>query len=255
LVPAAVAAEWAGGAVWVIAVGSVAALALWEWARLTGEGRVAAPGYAVIAAAGSLPLFAWVAHSAGLGFVGLCGVAAAIGGALRRSSAAAGLLCGVGTLYIGFAAIALVWLRDLPAIGLGGLLWLLAAVWAADVGAYLVGRAIGGPRLAPRLSPNKTWAGLMGSVVGAILVGIAFGQFWPGAPAPAMLAMAGLVLGIAGQGGDLLESAAKRHYGVKDSSGLIPGHGGVLDRVDALMAVVLLFALIHLAGGAGLTWS
>jgi phosphatidate cytidylyltransferase len=109
--------------------------------------------------------------------------------------------------------------------------------------------------LAPRLSPNKTWAGLVGSVVGAVLVGIAFGQFWPGAPAPAMLAMAGLVLGIAGQGGDLLESAAKRHYGVKDSSGLIPGHGGVLDRVDALMAVVLLFALIHLAGGAGLTWS
>jgi phosphatidate cytidylyltransferase len=131
----------------------------------------------------------------------------------------------------------------------------LALVWATDTAAYIAGRGIGGPRLAPRISPNKTWAGLAGGVVGAALVGLVAsllrdapadvglpGEMWR------LVALSG-VLALVEQAGDLVESAVKRHFGVKDSGNLIPGHGGVLDRVDGLIAVSLAVAgLSALAG-------
>jgi len=127
-------------------------------------------------------------------------------------------------------------LRGLPRIGPRLLLFALAITWAADTTAYFVGRAIGKHPLAPHISPQKTWEGSIGSMLGSLLVAYAF-SFWIRIPLPHLLIMAA-VGNIAGQFGDLLESAYKRSAGVKDSGGLLPGHGGILDRIDALILCI-----------------
>src|SRR5262249_7674776 len=132
---------------------------------------------------------------------------------------------GLGTLYIGLPSIAIVWLRAEPAAGLLTVIWVLVLVVAIDTGAFFVGRTIGGPKLAPRISPKKTWAGLLGGVAAAFLVGIVFARAL-GAASPLPLMLASAALAIVEQAGDLLESGFKRYFGVKDSSHLIPGHGG-----------------------------
>ncbi len=150
---------------------------------------------------------------------------------------------GAGVLYIGLPTVAFVGMRNDPEVGRQTVYWLLGVVWASDIGAYLTGRTIGGPKLAPRISPGKTWAGFLGGVACAGLVGgiaaaiLGLKEFWP-------LALFSCVLGGVAQGGDLLESWIKRRFGVKDSGSLIPGHGGLLDRVDALIAVIVVTAMI-----------
>jgi len=148
--------------------------------------------------------------------------------------------------------VLLLWLGRAEGAGRVTVLWIFAVVWATDIGAYLVGRQIGGPRLAPRWSPRKTWAGLAGGTAGAALAGWATaGALGISPMLPLVLVSAGLA--IVGQFGDLAESVAKRRFGVKDSSGLIPGHGGLLDRLDGLLAVVPAVAVLSLIGGA-LPW-
>jgi phosphatidate cytidylyltransferase len=127
-------------------------------------------------------------------------------------------------------------LHALPTYGPRLLLFALAITWAADTTAYFTGRAIGKHPLAPHISPNKTWEGSIGSMLGSLLIAYAF-SFWIKIPLPHLLAMAALG-NIAGQMGDLLESAYKRSAGVKDSGGLLPGHGGILDRIDALILCI-----------------
>ena len=144
-----------------------------------------------------------------------------------------------GAAYIALPSLALVWLRAQPA-GLAIVLMVMLTVWASDTGAYVAGRAIGGPKLAPRISPSKTWSGAAGGLLAACLVGALFGLagavLRPLPSTPAGAALIACLLGLAAQAGDLAESAAKRRFGVKDSGRLIPGHGGLLDRVDGLMA-------------------
>jgi phosphatidate cytidylyltransferase len=159
-----------------------------------------------------------------------------------------------GIVYVVAAAAALVVLRGDPQWGRATLVWIIALVVAADTGGYLVGRTVGGPKLAPRISPNKTWSGLGGAVLGAALAGLCTAfilnhtNVW-------MLTLISAVLGLLEQGGDLVESAFKRHFGVKDTSQIIPGHGGVLDRVDGLLAVAVAVLVINLwAGGSVLAW-
>ena len=138
------------------------------------------------------------------------------------------------------------------AAGRANLLFLLLLVWASDIGAYLVGRPIGGPRLAPRISPGKTWSGAVGGLLAAVLVGVVAAL--PTAPTPPLVARAACspaLLGVVAQAGDLAESCVKRHFGVKDSGRLIPGHGGLLDRLDALLAVALAASLLALMQGRG----
>jgi phosphatidate cytidylyltransferase len=154
-----------------------------------------------------------------------------------------------GIAYILLAAVGLLWLRADPAAGRANLLFLLALVWASDIGAYTAGRAVGGPLLAPRISPGKTLAGAAGGLLAAMLVGVAAALATTALPWRAGL-IAGL-LGIVAQAGDLVESFAKRHFGVKDSGRLIPGHGGLFDRVDALLAVALAASLLALMQGRG----
>ena len=160
---------------------------------------------------------------------------------------AASLLAGL--LYILLAAAALHWLRADPGVGRTNLLFLLLLVWASDIGAYAAGRAIGGPRLAPPISPGKTVSGALGGLAAAVLVGVAAATISSTALIRAG-ALAGL-LGMVAQAGDLAESYAKRRFGVKDSGRLIPGHGGLLDRVDALLAVALAAAILALIDGRG----
>ena len=155
------------------------------------------------------------------------------------------LLLGWGYMLAGAASLH--WLRSDGTVGLMDVLFLLAVVWSSDIGAYIAGRVLGGPKLAPRISPGKTWSGALGGLAAAMLVGLLVSrQFAPGPVAHALL-VAG-VLSVASQLGDLLESACKRHFGVKDSSRLIPGHGGVFDRLDGVLgaapvAVALAWAL------------
>ncbi len=160
-----------------------------------------------------------------------------------------------GVFYIGLPALALLWVRGDGDEGRNTIYWLFALVWAADTGAYVAGKLIGGPKLAPSISPNKTWAGLAGCVTSAALVGVAVAYLSKSGDY-VILAVLSAAIGLVSQGGDLVESAIKRHFGVKDSSHLIPGHGGVLDRVDALLAAILVAALIKFAyGGSILRWS
>jgi phosphatidate cytidylyltransferase len=151
------------------------------------------------------------------------------------------------------AVIALLWLRHQPALGRQTVVWIVVCVWATDVGAYVVGRSAGGARLAPRISPGKTWSGLVGGMAWAAVASAAVGWAF-GAGETMGLALIGAVLAIVDQLGDLLESAAKRRAGVKDSGTLIPGHGGLLDRVDGLAAVLVVVALIRLLVGGTWPW-
>lgn len=153
----------------------------------------------------------------------------------------------VGAIYIAVPCGILIWLRQDQQAGMITILWLFSLVWCADIGAYIAGRAIGGPKLAPRISPNKTWAGFIGGVSIASVVSGIFGHLWEGDIIT--LFLWGAVIAIASQAGDLLESAAKRHFNVKDSSSLIPGHGGVLDRVDALITASVAAALLKFTFG------
>ena len=151
-----------------------------------------------------------------------------------------------GAVYVLAPLVALVWLRADPVYGRAVLFWLLAVVWATDIGAYFTGRAIGGPKIAPRFSPKKTWAGLGGGVAAAAAVGAATTAFL-GEGAAWKLALLSGSLAVVAQIGDFTESALKRRAGVKDSGTLIPGHGGMLDRIDGLVFAAVAAALIAVA--------
>jgi phosphatidate cytidylyltransferase len=173
-------------------------------------------------------------------------------GALGASGAAWWLgappvLTGFGVIYLGIPVLALIWLRSLEG-GVGLMIWLLVVVWATDIMAYVVGRTVGGPRLAPTISPGKTWSGLWGGVLGAALAG-GLAAALGGAGRPAQAAGLGALLAVIGQIGDLVESTFKRRAGVKDSGHVIPGHGGVLDRLDSLLFAAPALALVLLLVG------
>jgi len=160
----------------------------------------------------------------------------------------------LGALWIAVPCVLLLWLARIDGAGRSTVLWIFAIVWATDIGAYAIGRRLGGPLLWPRWSPRKTWAGLIGGAGCAALAGWGTARVL-GVPAVLPLVLASAGLAIVEQFGDLAESVAKRRFGVKDSSGLIPGHGGLLDRLDGLLAVIPAVALLTLTGGGSvLTW-
>lgn len=154
----------------------------------------------------------------------------------------------IGLLYVAIPCASLIWLRA-QANGAQLILFVMFCVWATDIGAYFAGRRIGGPKLAPAISPNKTWAGLAGGVVAAAIAGGVSSAFSPYPPSLIAAMDMGAVLALVAQLGDLYESWLKRRVGVKDSGTLIPGHGGLLDRVDGMILTVPLFAcLVWLSG-------
>ena len=160
----------------------------------------------------------------------------------------------LAVIYGVAAVLALLWLRHQPNFGRETVIWIMICVWATDIGAYFVGSLAGGAKLAPGISPNKTWSGLIGgmciSAVASAACGWAFdlGDTFS-------LAVVGVGVAAVAQAGDLVESAAKRHAGVKDSGHLIPGHGGLLDRIDGLIAALVGVAVVRLAFGGGWPWA
>lgn len=164
-------------------------------------------------------------------------------------------LAALGIPYVLLAFGSLWWLRGQgdDALGRGLAFYIVFTVWAVDIGAYFAGRLIGGPKLAPKLSPNKTWAGLVGGMVAASIIGHAWAWF-AGASQHEITLLLGLAIGVIAQAGDIMESALKRKFGVKDSGNLIPGHGGILDRIDGLMAATPCFVLFHVTIGTNLNW-
>jgi phosphatidate cytidylyltransferase len=253
LAPLPVAAIWFGWPWLPLLIGAAAAVMAWEWGRLCRRGHFGQTGIVLVAV-----VLAAVATAA-LASTGLALGTALVGAGLVLWAAhttrdVEPQWTAFGALWVALPCVSLLWLaRDGPA-GRATLLWLLAVVWATDIGAYTVGRTLGGPRLAPHWSPRKTWTGLAGGAVGAGLTGWVTAAWLGTTPAlPLVLVSAGLA--IVEQFGDLAESAAKRRFGVKDSSGLIPGHGGLLDRLDGLLAVVPVVALLTLMGGRSvLAW-
>ncbi len=250
LVPLALVAVVLGSPYWNLLVAVMGGLMAWEWARMCGQGRVPPAGWvglaAVLAAIGAATIWGM------LPALGLL-VGGALTAAVLAGAGSGGMRAwfGFGVLYLGLPCLALLWIRAMPETGLSTLLWLLALVWATDTGAYVAGRSIGGAKLAPRVSPNKTWAGLAGGMIVAAFVGLAAAILIPGASAWPLVPVS-VGLAVVEQGGDLLESAVKRRFGVKDSSNLIPGHGGVLDRVDGLLAVAVAVAALSLVSGKSL---
>ena len=242
LLPPVIAAVWLGGVWFLLLVAIAAAVAGWEFGGLL---RLAKSRRLLMAAfTGLMALALWVVgpdrgYPQLITFLLVPPLVLGLLARLWRLVRVAWGCAGFAWIWLGLGSAA--WLRAQDD-GLAWVFWLLVVVWATDIAAYFVGRAVGGPRLAPRISPGKTWSGLLGAVIGAALVGwlaafVAFGT----AGATHALAAAGLAIGA--QLGDLFESALKRHFAVKDSSQLIPGHGGLLDRIDGLLLAAPLLAM------------
>lgn len=250
MAPIALGAILLGQPYFELLIGVGSAVLAWEWDRLCGSDRFGLVGGSLLASVVASVI------AAALGSMPAAFALILLGAALvHRTSVVRGvanpLWHAAGVLYVGVPAICMVWLRS--DMGLYVALWLFLAVWATDIGAYAAGRLIGGPHLAPSLSPNKTWAGLLGGMMAAALVGLALGLRDEGLGLVVVLSVA---LALIAQLGDLAESGFKRRFDVKDASGLIPGHGGLLDRVDGLLAAAPALALVELVTrGSVLPWS
>ncbi|MGZ5907644.1 MAG: phosphatidate cytidylyltransferase [Reyranella sp.] len=229
-----------------ILIAATAAMMAWEFTRMDGKAGLkrrtfvsTASGGAVVAMALGSPLTALI----------IVGGAIAVVILVDQCVGRPGVhVVHLAVAYVVLPAIALLYVSDVG--GYISVFWVLAVVWATDIGAYAFGRLIGGPKLAPRISPNKTWSGALGGLLCAVLA--SGGLFWafvapPDAP---VLAIAGF-MSIMSQAGDLFESALKRRYQVKDSGALIPGHGGVMDRFDGLWAATPVAALFCVILGGG----
>ncbi|PWB57751.1 MAG: phosphatidate cytidylyltransferase [Bradyrhizobiaceae bacterium] len=246
LVPLAVGSAYLGGWPFAIFWGVAAAGVLWEWLALacgrTEPKVLGAGGVALVAA---LVLV-------GTGRADLAGLAALAGAAAAAWLGPwdARLWTAGGVVYAGALLIAVVVLRADAALGFVAIVFLFAVVWATDILAYFVGRALGGPKLWPAVSPKKTWSGALGGSLAAVLAGLAV--LWPDNVAAAgKIAAIAFVLSAVSQAGDLFESHLKRQFNAKDSSALIPGHGGVMDRIDGFVTAVTAAVVIGLLRSGG----
>lgn len=239
LAPSAIALAYLGGWPWAVLAILVAVGLLVEWFSIVGFSR----DWPSIGAGAAALLICGLALAAGRPWLALAAAAlglaalAALGGAKRRWSM-------TGFVYAALALAASILVRADEAYGFTALMLVLLIVWVTDIGGYFAGRSIGGPKLWVRVSPKKTWAGALGGFILSLVVGLGFALLGFGKAVPLLIVAA--VLSIVSQLGDLFESAVKRQFGVKDSSHIIPGHGGLLDRLDGYVAAVVVAVLIGL---------
>jgi len=242
LAPLAIAVAYAGGWLWSALV-TLAAVGLYlEWLTVVGaayEIRVTVSGSVALAIAGWYLAAGQITVSLAALALGLAVVV--LLSPQRRHWTAAGFL------YAAAAQMASVLVRLDQAHGFVALAFVLLVVWVSDIGGYVAGRGIGGPKLWPRVSPKKTWAGAVGGFAGSLVIAAGFAAFGFGKPLPLLVLAA--ILSVASQLGDLFESAVKRRFGVKDSSHIIPGHGGLMDRLDGYVAAILLAAIFGILRG------
>ena len=241
LIPAVLADVWAGGIWFHLFVALIGILMAQEWVNIVHKDN---PLQFALHAAGAmcgalLPLDIGLAG----GLLAIAVLTVVSAAAAWREAPGGPAWRYLGVPYVSLPPIALVVLRDDPGYGVAAIVLVMLMVWAADTLAYFAGRIIGGPKLAPRISPKKTWAGMSGAMVGSAVAALGVGMTL-GVPGLWLLLIVAALLAVVEQGGDLFKSAMKRHYGVKDSGRLIPGHGGVIDRVDGLVAVATVAALI-----------
>ena len=244
LVPFAIATAYVGGWPFQLFWGAAALVVLWEWTSLvTGADRRS------VLLAGAVSVVLAVTLVAG-GYRLAAVIVLAMGmlatAALARAEGRIWVAAGIP--YAGSLGVAPIVLRSDGEAGFLAMIFLFAIVWATDIVAYFVGRAIGGPKLMPQVSPKKTWSGAFAGTVAAVLAALAM------AKATALtgwfaIAMLAIILSVVAQGGDLFESFLKRRFGAKDSSHLIPGHGGLMDRLDGFVTASVVAALIGLARG------
>jgi phosphatidate cytidylyltransferase len=250
-----------GGWFFLLLVVVGAAVLCLEWGKMSAPATPIRIGVGVMMGVVAAVIAAWLDH-APLGLLLLvfgAGLAAVYARVLKGSA----LDAAYGVLYIGWPCVVLVWLRMRPDDGLGWTIMLFAVAWSADICAYLLGSMLKGPKLWPRFSPNKTWSGFIGGLAAGSAAAVIIALYaptvggWLGLGAdmdvrlPAWVALAvGLFGALATMGGDLWESALKRRYGVKDAGDLIPGHGGLLDRVDGMMFAVVALAACRLIARA-----
>lgn len=237
LAPVAIFCVWYGGIAWNLLLLVAMAGLGWEWGKLAGLKHPWQLGAALA--------LVWAAEVWGGPIAGLLAVPVL----WLAARLVFGRFSGLGVPYAGLGGIALIWLRQLPA-GLEDTVFLVIVVWGTDIGAYLAGRLLGGPKLAPRISPGKTWAGSIGGLLIAAAAGAALAAALHGAALPAFAA--GALLSFCAQAGDLLESAIKRKLGVKDSGRTIPGHGGLFDRLDGFLAAAPVAAVLALCVQGGM---
>lgn len=253
LAPLAIALAYAGGWLWALLVTLVSIGLFAEWLMVVGAGSVALTGAGtiVIAMMGAAVAFGALKTSVITGVVGGAMVTLIARGKFAWAA--------TGFAYAAAALLASILLRKDLVNGFAALMFVLLVVWATDIGGYFAGRSIGGPKLWPRVSPKKTWAGALGGFVASLAVAAGFAACGIGKTVPLLLVSA--VLSVVSQAGDLFESAVKRRFGVKDSSHLIPGHGGLMDRLDGFVAAVLAAWIIgflrhgvHSAGSGLMVW-
>jgi phosphatidate cytidylyltransferase len=235
------AALFAGVMPFALGVAAVAVVMSWEWGRIVRGPEIDVATIVHVLCAGLAALLTTF-QAAALGLAVLL-VGTFLVFALMFGNRP--LMSAFGVLYTGLPAIALIWIREDVPWGLNAILFLLLVVAATDTFAFLAGRLIGGPKLLERLSPKKTWSGLIGGVTAAGAAAALF-AWGLGLPDIVRLALLAVCLGIISQAGDLAESALKRAYGVKDSSNLIPGHGGFMDRMDGIAAAAVAAGLAAL---------
>jgi len=255
LAPVVLAAAYVGGHPFSVLVAAAVGVLAWEWCGIcVGRNHLVLVGLlgAVLLAAVAAVEFGRPAVSLGvlvLGFFIMLGAGRLAARGTRaeaqqpRPGRAMGWWLGLGVLYVGLPFSALVALRADPDLGRDVILWLFLVVWSTDTGAYLFGRLIGGAKLAPNISPNKTWAGFWGGLICAAIVGTAMAVL-ANKPNIAIITVISIVASVAAQLGDLSESWFKRRFSVKNASNVLPGHGGILDRVDGLVAATIVTALI-----------
>jgi phosphatidate cytidylyltransferase len=245
LAPVALGVVALGGWLFALFVAVMTALMAYEWSRLSearfGQ-RYGRAGGALVLGVGLVAILLTLLGRPGAA-IGAIAVAVLAGALLAWLRGSVPLWTGIGVVLVSLPAVALIWLRSLPELGLSAVLWLVIVVWATDSAAYVVGRRVGGARLAPSISPGKTWSGLGGGVIGASVASVIMA--WAlGSERLVHAAGLGAVFAVIAQLGDLAESMLKRRAGVKDSGSLIPGHGGVLDRVDGFLITAPALALL-----------
>ena len=247
LAPIAIAALYFGGIFFMLFLAGAAAIMAYEWCRAGLESRLglltSIMAITVIAAlAGLYALRPYESCLILLAGALLMLMVVWVTGQRNRLVSAF-----FGPFLIGIPVLSLMWLRDLPDIGFAIAFSLFLVIWATDIGAYFSGKTIGGPKIAPSISPNKTWAGLIGGMISAMAVAYLANHFLVKADvAPIAMMGLGAICAILAQVGDFFESAWKRHYGIKDASNLIPGHGGVMDRLDGVFLTAPLLAALML---------
>lgn len=248
LIVAVLGVTWLGGTAFAVLAAAIAGAIFYEWTSMSrGEGSAGHHATAaVLLGAVLILLLPGLEAKLIFGAVAIAVLLSALDARLRSQR----LGTTAGLAYAALSGVSLALLRDGDSRGLAAILFLFATVWATDIMAYFVGRSLGGPKLAPAISPGKTWSGAIGGAIGGVLAGTAAAAAM-GHSEVAQAGAVALVLSVVSQLGDLFESWIKRRHGVKDSSQLIPGHGGVMDRVDGLVAAAFaLYVIGALLGGA-----